>query len=116
MNTMGTKDFPQPARKMIFTSAAALENARRELSVQNDRFLFWEISNGNLDGDFYITSNGDPTLGTCRYENYKPENFKQQLLDAIKKSGIKKISGHLIIDDSYFDFQGQPPGVLWKSK
>ncbi|MGP4854801.1 D-alanyl-D-alanine carboxypeptidase, partial [Klebsiella pneumoniae] len=50
---------------------------------------------------------------TWRYENYKPENFKQQILEAIKKSGIKKISGNLIIDDSYFDFQSTPGGWPW---
>ena len=61
----------------------------------------------------YIKSNGDPTLGSWRYENYKPENFKQKLMATLKQKGITKISGDLVIDDSYFDFQTTPGGWPW---
>lgn len=57
--------------------------------------------------------NRDPTLGSWRYDAYKPENFKQKLIEAIKKAGITKISGDLVIDDSYFDHQTIPGGWPW---
>lgn len=109
----GNKGLSTASTQKIFTSITALETLGKDYQFKTTASYSGKISNGTLDGDFYITSNGDPTLGSWRYDNYKPENFKQKLLEAIKKSGIKKISGNLIIDDSYFDFQSTPGGWPW---
>ena len=109
----GNKGLSTASTQKIFTSAAALETLGKDYQFKTTASYAGKISNGNLDGDFYITSNGDPTLGSWRYEEYKPEKFKQKLLEAIKKSEIKKISGNLIVDDSYFDFQSTPGGWPW---
>lgn len=109
----GNKGLSTASTQKIFTSAAALETLGKNYQFKTTASYSGKILNGTLDGDFYITSNGDPTLGSWRWENYTPENFKQQLLEAIKKSGIKKISGNLIVDDSYFDFQSTPGGWPW---
>ena len=77
----GNKGLSTASTQKIFTSAAALETLGKNYQFKTTASYSGKISNGNLDGDFYITSNGDPTLGTWRYENYKPENFKQQLLN-----------------------------------
>ena len=109
----GNKGLSTASTQKIFTSAAALETLGKNYQFKTTASYSGKILNGTLDGDFYITSNGDPTLGSWRWENYKPENFKQQLLEAIKKSGIKKIAGNLIVDDSYFDSQSTPGGWPW---
>ena len=109
----GNKGLSTASTQKIFTSIAALETLGKNYQFKTTASYSGKISNGNLDGDFYITSNGDPTLGSWRFEGYKPENFKQKLIDAIKKLGIKKISGNLIVDDSYFDFQSTPGGWPW---
>ena len=109
----GNKGLSTASTQKIFTAAAALETLGKDYQFKTTASYGGKISNGNLDGDFYITSNGDPTLGSWRYEAYKPEIFKQKLLDAIRKSGIKKITGNLIVDDSYFDFQSTPGGWPW---
>ncbi|KFC20531.1 D-alanyl-D-alanine carboxypeptidase/D-alanyl-D-alanine-endopeptidase [Chryseobacterium sp. FH1] len=109
----GSKGLSTASTQKIFTSISALETLGKDYQFRTTASYSGKISNGNLDGDFYITSNGDPTLGSWRYEAYKPENFKQKLIEAIKKSGIKKISGNLIVDDSYFDFQSTPGGWPW---
>lgn len=109
----GNKGLSTASTQKIFTSAAALETLGKNYQFKTTASFSGKIENGNLNGDFYITSNGDPTLGSWRYENYKPENFRQKLLEAVKKSGIKKISGNLIVDDSYFDFQSTPGGWAW---
>ena len=109
----GNKGLSTASTQKIFTSAAAMETLGKNYQFKTTASYAGKISNGNLDGDFYITSNGDPTLGSWRYEAYKPENFKQKLIDAIRKSGIKKITGNLIVDDSYFDFQSTPGGWPW---
>ncbi len=109
----GSKGLSTASTQKIFTSAAALETLGKDYQFKTTASYSGKISNGNLEGDFYITSHGDPTLGSWRYEEYKPEKFKQKLLEAIKTSGIKKISGNLIVDDSYFDFQSTPGGWPW---
>jgi D-alanyl-D-alanine carboxypeptidase/D-alanyl-D-alanine-endopeptidase (penicillin-binding protein 4) len=71
------------------------------------------LSSGALNGDLIISSNGDPTLGSWRYDAYKPDNFKNKFIEALKSSGITKISGNVVIDDSYFDHQTIPGGWPW---
>ncbi|MEG0761258.1 MAG: D-alanyl-D-alanine carboxypeptidase, partial [Chryseobacterium sp.] len=98
----GKKGLSTASTQKIFTAAAALEILGKNYTYKTVTSYSGMISKGNLNGNLIVTSNGDPTLGSWRYEGYKPENFKQKLLDAIKKAGITKISGDLIIDDSYF--------------
>ncbi|WP_262147223.1 D-alanyl-D-alanine carboxypeptidase/D-alanyl-D-alanine endopeptidase [Chryseobacterium foetidum] len=109
----GSKGLSTASTQKIFTAAAALETLGKNYTYKTTSSYSGTVSGGNLNGSLFITSNGDPTLGSWRYEGYKPENFKQKLLDAIKKSGITKISGDVIIDDSYFDHQTIPGGWPW---
>lgn len=88
----------------IFTAAAALETLGKDYQYKT-KIAF----NGNL----YVTSNGDPTLGNDRFEGYKDENFKQKVIETLKQNKISKISGDLIIDDTCFDFQKIPGGWPW---
>lgn len=109
----GNKGLSTASTQKIFTAAAALETLGKNYTFKTTSSYSGSISNGNLNGNFFISSTGDPTLGSWRYEAYKPENFKQKLIEAVKKSGIKKISGDLVIDDSYFDHQTIPGGWPW---
>jgi D-alanyl-D-alanine carboxypeptidase/D-alanyl-D-alanine-endopeptidase (penicillin-binding protein 4) len=109
----GNKGLSTASTQKIFTAAAALEVLGKNYTYKTTSGYSGTVSGGNLNGNLFITSTGDPTLGSWRYEGYKPENFKQKLVEAIKKSGIKKISGDLIIDDSYFDHQTIPGGWPW---
>lgn len=109
----GNQGLSTASTQKIFTAAAALETLGKNYQYTTTASYSGNISGGNLNGNFFITSNGDPTLGSWRYDNYKPENFKEKLIVALKESGIKKISGDLIIDDSYFDFQTVPGGWPW---
>lgn len=109
----GNKGLSTASTQKIFTAGAALEALGKNYTYKTVSSYSGNISGGNLNGNLFISSTGDPTLGSWRYEAYKPENFKQKLIDAIKKSGIKKISGDLVIDDSYFDHQTIPGGWPW---
>ncbi|WP_419870641.1 D-alanyl-D-alanine carboxypeptidase/D-alanyl-D-alanine endopeptidase [Chryseobacterium sp. CT-SW4] len=109
----GNKGLSTASTQKIFTAAAALETLGKDYTYTTTSSYSGSVSDGVLNGNLFISSNGDPTLGSWRYEAYKPESFKQKLLDALKKSGIKKISGDLVIDDSYFDFQTIPGGWPW---
>jgi D-alanyl-D-alanine carboxypeptidase/D-alanyl-D-alanine-endopeptidase (penicillin-binding protein 4) len=109
----GNKGLSTASTQKIFTAAAALEVLGKNYTYKTTSGYSGTVSGGNLNGNLFITSTGDPTLGSWRYDGYKPENFKQKLIEAIKKTGIKKISGDLIIDDSYFDHQTIPGGWPW---
>ena len=109
----GNKGLSTASTQKIFTAAAALETLGKDFQYVTTVNFSGTLSGGNLDGDLFITSTGDPTLGSWRYEGYKPENFKQKLIKSLKDRGISSISGDLIIDDLYFDFQTVPGGWPW---
>ena len=109
----GNQGLSTASTQKIFTAAAALETLGKNYQYTTTASYSGNISAGNLSGNIFISSNGDPTLGSWRYDNYKPENFKQKLIDALKQNGISKISGELVLDDSYFDFQTTPGGWPW---
>ena len=88
----------------IFTAAAALETLGKDYQYK---------TKSAFDGNLYVTSNGDPTLGNDRFEGYKADNFKQKVIETLKQNKISKISGDLIIDDTCFDFQKIPGGWPW---
>jgi len=109
----GNKGLSTASTQKIFTAGAALETLGKNYTYKTTAGYSGTLSAGILNGDFVISSNGDPTLGSWRYDAYKPENFKNKLIEALKKAGITKISGNLVIDDSYFDHQTIPGGWPW---
>ena len=109
----GNRGLSSASTQKIFTAATALETLGKNYQYTTTTSYSGDISGGNLTGNLFIYSNGDPTLGSWRYDSYKPENFKQKFIDALKQKGISKISGDLIMDDSYFDFQNIPGGWPW---
>lgn len=109
----GNKGLSTASTQKIFTAAAALEILGKNYTYTTTSSYSGNIADGILQGNLFITSNGDPTLGSWRYEGWKPENFLQKLIAAIQSKGISKISGDLVIDDCYFDFQKVPGGWPW---
>ncbi|MCC2591607.1 D-alanyl-D-alanine carboxypeptidase/D-alanyl-D-alanine-endopeptidase [Chryseobacterium sp. MFBS3-17] len=109
----GNKGLTSASTQKIFTAAAALETLGRDYTYKTTASHSGTVAKGVLAGNLFISSNGDPTLGSWRYDGWKPENFKQKLIKAIKEKGISKINGDLIIDDVYFDFQTVPGGWPW---
>ncbi len=109
----GNKGFSSASTQKIFTAAAALETLGKEYRYTTKASYSGEISKGQLSGNLFLTSNGDPTLGSWRYDGWKPEDFKKKFITAVKASGITEISGNLILDDRYFDFQTVPGGWPW---
>ncbi len=109
----GNKGLTTASTQKIFTAAMALELLGKDYRWLTTASYSGEIKNGHLQGNLFLHSNGDPTLGSWRYEGFKPDDFQKQLVSAIKNKGITSISGDLIIDDGYFDFQTLPGGWAW---
>ncbi|WP_417431705.1 D-alanyl-D-alanine carboxypeptidase/D-alanyl-D-alanine-endopeptidase [Halpernia sp.] len=109
----GNKGLSTASTQKIFTAVAALETLGKDYKYSTTASYNGKISNNELSGDLIITSNGDPTLGSWRYDGYKPEVFKKKLIAALKEKNITKITGDIVIDDTYFDFQTIPGGWPW---
>ncbi|HVV56078.1 MAG TPA: D-alanyl-D-alanine carboxypeptidase/D-alanyl-D-alanine-endopeptidase [Mucilaginibacter sp.] len=70
-------------------------------------------ASGTLNGDIIIKGSGDPTLASWRYDGHKENDILNQMVDALKKAGIKKVNGRVIGDDSIFGSQSIPDGWIW---
>ncbi|PJG86550.1 serine-type D-Ala-D-Ala carboxypeptidase [Conservatibacter flavescens] len=62
------------------------------------------IKNGILQGDLIAKFTGDPDLTSGQLAN---------LLSELKKQGIQKINGNLILDTSVFASHDRAPGWIW---
>ena len=97
----GNRGLSTASTMKIFTAAAALETLGKDYQYTT------QVA---FDNNLYVFSNGDPSLGSSRFDGFKPEDFISQIVAAVKSKNISKISGNLIIDDTYFDFQKIPGG------
>lgn len=110
----GRQLTPASVLKLV-TTATALEVLGEDFRYATKLEYDGSITNGVLDGNLYIRGSGDPTLGSSHFaadrSRYTPDqnSFIPQWLAAIKKAGIKKITGAVIADDSLFDTEGVSP-------
>lgn len=109
----GNKGLSSASTQKIFTAAAALETLGKDYKYTTTASYTGQLNAGTLNGHLVISSNGDPTLGSWRYDDWKPEKFREKLIGALTNKGITAISGDLVLDDTYFDFQTVPGGWPW---
>jgi serine-type D-Ala-D-Ala carboxypeptidase/endopeptidase (penicillin-binding protein 4) len=69
-------------------------------------------ANGTIKGDLTIFGRGDISDSTAFYESDYYKGL-DNLADKIVQSGVKKIEGNLIGDDSYFSGSAIPSGWEW---
>lgn len=97
------------------TSATAFYILGEDFKYQTKLAYSGSISgDGTLNGDLIIIGGGDPTLGSWRYEQTKEQVILKHWTDAIRKVGIKKITGRVISDDRIFGTQSLPTGWIWQ--
>lgn len=71
-------------------------------------------ADGTLLGDLILTGGGDPSLGSWRYSQTKPDVLFKRWVQAIRESGIKRVRGRLIADDTLLGTQSLPTGWIWQ--
>ncbi len=104
---------PASCQKTI-TSAAAMELLGPAYRYQTVLGYNGTISNGTLKGNLCVTGSGDPTLGSWRYESTRENKVMDEMLDAVKQSGITKIDGSLIGYDGKWEKSSIPGGWIWE--
>jgi serine-type D-Ala-D-Ala carboxypeptidase/endopeptidase (penicillin-binding protein 4) len=110
----GKSLIPASIMKLI-TSAAALELLGPKYSFKTVIGYTGKINkrSGNLSGNIVIKGGGDPALGSIYFPAYY-KDFLSGWITEIKKLGIRSITGRVITDDSYYDFQPVPAKWLWE--
>ena len=102
-------DTPRSPASTIkaLTTFAALDMLGPAYTWKTRAYAGGKVSNGVLHGDLYLVGGGDPYMTGERWWNFV-QNLREQ--------GVAKISGDVVIDNSYFapitegrgDFDAQP--------
>jgi D-alanyl-D-alanine carboxypeptidase/D-alanyl-D-alanine-endopeptidase (penicillin-binding protein 4) len=98
------KSFTPASVLKLVTSASALELLGPDYVFKTVLGYSGSLNRktGKLSGDIIIIGGGDPALGS-EYFSEHYNDFISKWIDEIKKSGIKKVTGRVITDDTYFD-------------
>lgn len=97
------KMIPASILKLITTGAGFVnlgENYTFKTSVYYDGTV---SADSLLNGNLYIAGGGDPSLCSKNFPESAPETVFNKITCELKRAGISKINGRIIVDDSYFD-------------
>ena len=110
----GKSLIPASVMKLV-TTATALELLGPDYTFITTVGYTREVDKrtGILNGDIVIKGGGDPALGSENFEEHYGD-FTGRWIEEIKKTGISKIRGKIITDDSYYDYQPVPGKWLWE--
>lgn len=97
----------------LFTSAAVFELLGKDYRYKTVIGYNGKIEGGVLKGDLHINGYGDPTLGSWRWKETKPDSILYKITAILKTKKIDKISGRILLNDSAFSIQPIPGGWIW---
>jgi D-alanyl-D-alanine carboxypeptidase/D-alanyl-D-alanine-endopeptidase (penicillin-binding protein 4) len=105
--------LPTASTLKIITAASAYEILGRDFLYQTLVSYSGSIEKNILKGDLVLKGSGDPTFGSWRYNETKRQKILSVMVDVLKKKGISRIDGSLVIDESGFSSQPLPGGWIW---
>jgi D-alanyl-D-alanine carboxypeptidase/D-alanyl-D-alanine-endopeptidase (penicillin-binding protein 4) len=110
----GGLSLTQASILKLITTAVALEKLGKNYQFKTDAGYTGEISKSrkSLKGDIIIKGGGDPSLGSENFPEYY-KDFIDKWVQDFKALGIRKVTGRIIVDDSYFDYEPVPAGWGW---
>jgi D-alanyl-D-alanine carboxypeptidase/D-alanyl-D-alanine-endopeptidase (penicillin-binding protein 4) len=108
-----SKSFSQASVMKLVTTAAAIEMLGPGHTFTTTVGYSGVLKKGTLNGDIIIIGGGDPALGSERFAG-QYNGFMEKWVEEIRKAGIRKITGRIITDDSYYDYQPVPPNWNWE--
>ena len=109
------RNFIPASLQKIITNFAALDHFGEDHRFSTTIGYRGEIlADGNLTGDIIIYGNGDPSLGSERYQKRAQlEDVITSISNFIEKEGITCIDGRVISDASYFGSDGTIHSWSW---
>lgn len=97
----------------LFTSAAAFELLGQGFRYKTGIGYSGKIEKGVLTGDLHINGSGDPTLGSWRWNDTRPDAVLTKIAAILKAKKISSIDGGILLNDSVFSIQPIPGGWIW---
>ena len=91
------------------TSTVALETLGADFLFHTRVYLVGDTAGGTLRGNVLIVGGGDPTLGSRHFP--RQANIITQVVDSLKRWGIRTIAGTLTVDESLYPFP--PYSIYW---
>ncbi len=85
--------IPASTQKM-YIAGAALSAMGTDARYSTDVFADGPLAKGTMNGDLVFRASGDPTFGATQLA---------ELATAVKSSGITRVSGSLVLDDTRYD-------------
>ncbi|MDR0363778.1 MAG: D-alanyl-D-alanine carboxypeptidase/D-alanyl-D-alanine-endopeptidase [Bacteroidales bacterium] len=104
---------PASVMKVVTTGCAFLLKNPNDLLETELQYTGTISSDSTLWGDLVIYGKGDPTLGSARFKAQQSDNLFATWKNALQNSGIKKIEGNIVADNSFFQGEPFPNGWSW---
>lgn len=107
--------LPTASTAKLFSTASALQILGADYVPKTMFYADKTVdSSGTLNGNIWIRGGGDPTLGSKHFNATENRmDFFNGIIESIKKSGITKINGNIIVDASEFGYEGVPDNWSW---
>jgi D-alanyl-D-alanine carboxypeptidase/D-alanyl-D-alanine-endopeptidase (penicillin-binding protein 4) len=98
----------------LVTTASALELLGKDYTFRTKVGYSGKIRKGSktLDGNIVIKGGGDPALGSENFPEFY-NGFLDKWVKDIQALGIRRVTGRIIADDSYYDYEPVPAGWGW---
>ena len=105
--------IPASTQKLL-TTAAALDLLGPDHVFTTRLLLTGELTDGTLHGDLYVVGGGDPALGSPYHEGVPGRRATlDRWTDAVRRAGVRRITGRVVGDGSYFGTAGSAGGWPW---
>lgn len=109
----GNRGLSPASSQKIFTAVASFETLGSDYTFKTLIGYKGDIADGVLKGDLIVQGYGDPTLGSWRFDGFKPGDVKDKILSTLATAGIRAIDGNIIVDESKWGFNPTPGGWPW---
>ncbi|MFW5805328.1 MAG: D-alanyl-D-alanine carboxypeptidase/D-alanyl-D-alanine-endopeptidase [Bacteroidales bacterium] len=100
----------------IIATAAAIDKFGPEHCFETKLAIQGNLEDGILNGNVYILGNGDPALGSIRFQHhyYGPFSFLKRWSEAIEDTGIKRIDGNIVGSENQNLLNKIPRTWIWE--
>lgn len=93
----------------LVTVASALHHLGEDYTFLTRIYVRGTVLDGRLAGDLVLRGGGDPAISD-RFREENPLAPLKELARAVSRSGVREVSGFIVLDDTLFDREYVAPG------